>query len=96
MAGGTPNNSSRVTTQEFYKALLRNKDELSALESRQNDKRDAMEQRIMDELKGVPTQVKTNTKEIDTLRKRSNINDIAVGMAAAVAAAIAAVIGRQQ
>ena len=75
MAGGTPNNSGRVTTQQFYQALLDNKDELKALEDRQNDARSDMEHRIMDELKGVPTQVDTNKDEIDRLRKRSNYWD---------------------
>lgn len=97
MAGGSgPNNSGRVTTQEFYQALLDNKDELKALEDRQNDARSDMEHRIMDELKGVPTQVMTNTKEIDTLRKSSNIKDVAVLVAGIVASAIAAAIGSKQ
>ncbi len=60
MTGGNePNN--RVTTQQFYEALLDNKDEMAE-----------MERRIMAELKGVPTQVDTNKDEIDRLRKRSN------------------------
>ena len=96
MAGGAPDNAGRVTTQEFYKALLRNKDELSKLEARQNDKRDAMEERIMDELKGVPTQVNTNTKEIDALRNSSNIKDVVIAIGAAIGTAAATAIGRSQ
>ena len=67
--GGTPNN--RVSTQEFYQALLKNKDEMKAAEDRQNEARSEMERRIMDELKGVPTQVETNKDEIDRLRKEN-------------------------
>lgn len=37
--------------------------------------------------------IKKNEKEIDKIRTRSNVNDIAVGVAAAVASAIAAVFG---
>ena len=96
MAGGTPNNSGRVSTQQFYQALLDNKDELKALEDRQNDARSDMEHRIMDELKGVPTQVTTNTKEIDILRKSSNIKDVAVLIAGVVTSAIAVAIGSKQ
>jgi hypothetical protein len=37
--------------------------------------------------------IKKNDREIEKLRTRSNVNDIAVGIAAAVASAIAAVFG---
>ncbi len=62
MAGATPNN--KVSTEKFYEALLK-----------QNESMSEMERRIMDELKGVPTQVETNKDEIDRLRKRSNYWD---------------------
>lgn len=67
-----PNN--RVSTAKFYQALLDNKDEMAE-----------MERRIMEELKGVPTQVETNKDEIDRLRKRSNIIDTVEGLAAGLA-----------
>ena len=96
MGGNGPNNSSRVTTQQFYEALLDNKDEMKLAEDRQNEARIEMERRIMDELKGVPTQVETNTKEIDTLRKSSNMKDIAVAIGAAIGSGLAALIGSRQ
>ena len=95
MSGVAPNNAGRVTTREFFNAQLETNDRIAASEQRQSDERAAMELRIMDELKGVPTQVNTNTKEIDTLRKRSNINDLAVLIVGAVSSAVAAAIGRQ-
>jgi len=61
VGGNGPTNGGRVTTQQFYEALLDNKDEMAE-----------MERRIMKELKGVPTQVDTNKDEIAILRKRSN------------------------
>lgn len=83
MAGGTaPNN--RVSTQTFYEALLK-----------QNDRMDDMERRIMGELKGLPTRVETNSDEIKTLRKRSNLNDIVVLVVGVVVSAITTAIGNK-
>lgn len=90
MAGGTPNN--RVTTSQFYEALLK-----------QNDRMDNMERRIVDRLDDISgclpkmeNQVATNKAEIDKLRTKSNVNDLVVGSVAAIASAIAAVIGVRQ
>ena len=69
----TPNN--RVTTQQFYEAQLETNKKIAALDKSQSNERTEMERRIMDELKGVPTQVNTNKDEIDKLRKRSNLWD---------------------
>ena len=83
MTGGTaPNN--KVSTEKFYEALLK-----------QNDRMDDMERRIMGELKGLPIQVETNSKEIETLRKRSNLNDIVVLVVGVVASAITNAIGNK-
>jgi hypothetical protein len=83
MAGGAPNN--RVSTQQFYEALLK-----------QNESMADMERRIMAELKGVPTQVETNKEEIKILRKQSNVKDIAIAVGAAIGTAAAALIGSKQ
>ena len=83
MPGETPNN--RITTKQFYEALLD-----------QNKQRSEMERRIMKELKGVPTQVATNKGEIDRLRLNSNVKDVAIAVGAAIGTAVAAVIGSKQ
>ena len=72
MPGETPNN--RITTKQFYEALLD-----------QNEQRSEMERRIMAELKGVPTQVETNKGEIDRLRKRFTIVASIEGIVASAA-----------
>jgi len=64
---GEQTTNSRVTTAQFYEKLMEN-----------NDRMDDMERRIMKELKPLATlckQVEINTKEIDMLRKRSNLFD---------------------
>ena len=104
MAGGTPNNSGRVTTQEFYQAQLdTNKeisltnDKIAASDKRQSEERAAMELRLVEKISGVPVeQVKTNKEEIAILRKKSNINDWAVLITGLVSSAIATVIGSRQ
>ena len=96
MGGNGPNNSSRVTTQQFYEALLDNKDEMKLAEDRQNEARIEMERRIMDELKGVPNQVETNKDEITRLRNSSNAKDWGLLLTSVVGNAIAAVIGSRQ
>ena len=86
-------NSGRVTTREFYDAQLETNAKIEALATAQSDAYHAMERRIMAELKGVPKQVETNTKEIDKLRARSNIYDGAVVLVGLLGNAIAATIG---
>ena len=96
MAGGTPNDGGRVTTQEFYQAQLNTNEKIAGMDARQSDERVAMERRIMDELKGVPKQVETNTKEIDILRKSSNVKDLAIAIGAFIGTAISVAIGNRQ
>ena len=71
--GVTPNN--KVSTEKFYEALLKQNELMAEMERRQNTERKAMELRVMDELKGVPTQVKTNKDEIGKLRIKSYMGD---------------------
>jgi len=88
MAGGDePANGGRVTTQEFYLALLKVKDELRESEERQSEQREATEERLSDEiagikdgikdelacLKDIPALVTVNAKEIDNLRNKSDV-----------------------
>ena len=96
MAGGIPNNSGRVTTQEFYQAQLDTNDRIAASDKRQSEQRAAMELRLNEKLDGVPTQIATNKEEIEKLRHKSNVNDLAVGIAAVISSAVAAVIGSRQ
>ena len=97
MSGGTPNNSGRVTTQEFYQVQLDTNDKIAASDKRQSDERAAMELRLVEKISGVPVeQVKTNKEEIAILRKKSNINDWAVLITGLVSSAIATVIGSRQ
>ena len=97
MAGGNgPNNSGRVTTAQFYEALLETNDRIAASDKLQSDERAAMEIRLLEKFDGLPTQVGTNTKEIDALRKYSNIKDIALAIGAAIGSGLAAVIGSRQ
>ena len=72
MPGETPNN--RITTKQFYEALLD-----------QNEQRSEMERRIMAELKGVPTQVDPKKGEIDRRRKRFTIVASIEGIVASAA-----------
>ena len=74
MGDETPNN--RITTAKFYEKLMEN-----------NERMDAMERRIMNELKPLASlcnQVKTNKDEIDKLRKDSNVRDFIIGIGVAV------------
>ncbi len=96
MGGNGPNNSGRVTTQQFHEAQLETNREIAALALTQSEERADMERRLLEKLDGLPTQVKTNTKEIDNLRKYSNIKDIAIAIGAAVGSGLAAVIGSRQ
>lgn len=89
MAGGDPENGGRVTTRELYNAL-----------QEQNKERADMERRILTKMDTVcesvsrqDERIKKNDREIEKLRNRSNINDVAVGIGAAIAAAVSAVFG---
>jgi len=90
MAGGDDaNNGGRVTTRELYDAL-----------QQQNRERAEMERRILGKLDDVcdvvsrhDERIKKNDIEITNLRNRSNILDIALGVATALAATISTVIG---
>ena len=97
MAGGTPNDGGRVTTQQFYQAQLDTNDRIAEMDTRQSNERTAMEFRLMEKISGVPVQqVQTNKDEIAILRKKSNINDWAVLIVGFISSAIAAVIGSRQ
>jgi peptidoglycan hydrolase CwlO-like protein len=54
-----------------------------------DDKMDA----VCDSVSRQDERIKRNTEEVGTLRTRSNVNDIAVAIAAAVTSAVAAVFG---
>ena len=96
MGGNGPNNSSRVTTQQFYQAQLETNKEIADMALLQSEERAAMELRLMEKIGGVPTQVQTNKDEITRLRNSSNIKDIAVAIGAAIGSGLAAVIGSKQ
>ena len=85
MGGNGPNNGSRVTTAQFYEALLDTNDRIAASDKLQSDERAAMELRLNEKIGGVPTQVQTNKDEIAILRKRFNIVAILEGFATGVA-----------
>jgi len=101
MAGdNAANNSGRVTTRELYNALQEINKNMQTGLNEQNEARANMELRIMASLNVVSEstgrhdeRIKKNDREIEKLRSRSNVNDIMVGVGAAIAAAISAVIG---
>ena len=72
MGGNGPNNSGRVTTQQFYEALLDTNDRIATSDKVQSEERAAMEIRLLEKLDGLPTKVDANKDEIDKLRNRSN------------------------
>ncbi len=81
MSGGTEANSSgRVTTQQFFEALLNTNEKIAASDKRQSAERAEMEVRLMNKWNGVPTQVQNNKEEIATLRRRSDIVDTIEGL----------------
>lgn len=89
MTGGDPTNGGRVTLRELYNAL-----------NQQNKERADMERRILSKMDNVceavnrqDERIKRNTEEVEKLRSRSNVNDIAVGIGAAIAAAVSAAFG---
>ena len=97
MAGGNgPNNSGRVTTAQFYEALLDTNDRIAASDKIQSEERAAMEIRLLEKLDGLPNQVETNKDEITRLRNSSNAKDWGLLLISVVGNAIAAVIGSRQ
>ena len=89
MAGGDPNNGGRVTTRELYNALQEQNKERADMERRILTKMDS----VCDSVSRQDERIKKNDREIEKLRNRSNINDVAVGIGAAIAAAVSAVFG---
>ena len=90
--GGNPNNGGRVTIRDLYEAL-----------EKQNTERHQMERRISQKLDELCITVgrqdertKRNTVEIEKLRERSTITDIALAIGAAIGTAISAIIGSRQ
>jgi len=62
--------NGKVSTREFYDALLK-----------QNEQMQTMERRILDRLEGLPVvakQVEINKEEIDNLRGKSNLIDLGI------------------
>jgi hypothetical protein len=85
MSGGTPNTPDRVTTREFYDALLK-----------QNERMDLMERRILAQLELLPRlEQKTwaNKESIDELRSRSDRLDTITTLVTLLAAAVAGWFG---
>jgi len=77
--------NGRVSTREFYNALMK-----------QNEHMEDMERRLMSKLSGLPkicNQVETNKKEIDKLRNSSRITDAVNFLGAIVAGIIGAKTG---
>ena len=90
MAGGDDtSNNGRVTTREFYDALLKTNDKMDAMERRILERIDTMAERCP-----YVQQMKTNKEEIDKLRNRSNLLDGINGAFAVVAATLAALFGK--
>jgi len=89
MSGGEPTNGGRVTTRELYIALQEQNKERADMERRILTKMDT----VCDSVSRQDERIKRNSEEVEKLRTRSNINDVAVGIAAAVASAIAAAFG---
>lgn len=85
-------NGGRVTIRELYNLILE-----------QNQQRHDMERRIMDAIgelhacsQAMDTRITNNTKEIDTLRDEANRNNIIASTIAAIAGAVAGIIGGRQ
>jgi len=90
MAGGDEAaNGGRVTTRDLYDAQKEQAEALMDMERRILNKLDD----ICDSVSRHDERIKKNDAEITALRSRSNINDFAVGVAAAIAAIISTVIG---
>lgn len=89
MAGGEPSNEGRVTTRELYNALQEQNKERADMERRILTKMD----NVCDSVSRQDERIKKNDREIEKLRNRSNLNDVAVGIGAAIAAAISAAFG---
>jgi len=84
-----PDNNGRVTTREFYDALIK-----------QNERMEDMERRILKKIDDLPTkcpyasEIETNKAEIGTLRKRVNIIGGVNGTLAAAAAFVGSIFGK--
>ena len=82
--GDNEASNGRVTTREFFNALM-------SLKDVQSHELAETERRLMDKIDNISSkcpalkQIESNTKEIDTLRKRSNILDTVTGLIAIVA-----------
>ena len=87
--GGVPNN---VSYRELHKLLEKQDERARETDRIINEKLDG----IRDCVSRQDERVKHNTDEIKRLRSNSNIYDAAIGIGAAIGAAIAAVIGTRQ
>jgi len=88
MAGGDVTNGGRVSQRDLYEAILK-----------QNDERADMERRLMDKLAilhKIEAKVCRNEEEIEKLRTRSNVADLAIAIGALIGTAVSAVIGNQK
>ena len=87
MTGGSdPTNGGRVTTREFYDALIKQNKDMNAGFIEQTSERTEMERRISSKMDAVCTSVdqheiriEKNEDEVKILRTRSNLLDIGLG-----------------
>ena len=80
-----PDSNNRITTQQFYEALLA-----------QNEQMQEMERRILGKLENLPAiakQVENNQDAIKVLHGRSNIYDILLGVGVVIGSAIGSLLG---
>jgi len=83
-----PDSNNRITTQQFYEALLA-----------QNEQMQEMERRILGKLENLPSiakQVENNQDAIKVLHGRSNIYDILLGVGVVIGSAIGSLLGPRQ
>ena len=84
------NDSGRVTTREFYNALLN-----------QNDRMDTMERRILTRIDGVTEGFATKKdvedleEDVADLKKRNKIIDVALSIGIIFSTTIGAIFGRE-
>ena len=98
MGGNGPNNSSRVTTQQFHQSQLETIREIAATNTKidalalsQSEERAAMEIRLLEKLDGVPLQIQTNKDEIEKIRKKSNYWNAGNTLGLIIAGALSAI-----
>ena len=84
--GDDPTNGGRVTTREFYDALLQQNKDMTAGFDKQNGQRADMERRIIGKMDNVcksvdqhEIRIENNEDEVKILRTRSNWLDIGLG-----------------